>query len=54
MCVNFFCQGDYNDDGDNDDVEEEEGIMIVTKMVMIIMMRKGSDFGRVSAIWCPI
>ena len=24
LCVNFFCQGDYNDDGDNDDVEEEE------------------------------
>ena len=34
MCVNFFCQGNYNDDGDNDDVEEEEeeeGIMIVKK-----------------------
>ena len=24
LCVNFFCQGNYNDDGDNDDVEEEE------------------------------
>ena len=32
LCVNFFCQGNYNDDGDNDDVEEEEeGIMIVKK-----------------------